>query len=837
MPEGRRAEVWTWRLVAELTKVLPVRAVLETHPGGGQYDAVELHCQGPGTVSSSAGFRVAVNRPGRVHVRQQDGRVVARDLLTDLDHGLPVRDAAGWVAEVAGDAGETDLVIQHSAALMSGLLSAAAGTGTGHWQWRSGYLDSSGGEVGRRQEFFRAIPLASEACRAGPPGPSGIPEARFWFLADGERAVLAVEPAAGQVFLRDASFAADSPGALARCLDAARLAIADGVDRPAFRLVAPHLAGQVTDDLEDFAPGEALTELAVWYTAAADSQLVVVAGDHEAAESMDQVLAYALAWQEDRDLILICPEGRHQQTVKRLAWIDSLVRVFTYGPEMLLRPAIIPARAEVLDEASRGQDVRKASRHELGDLAGLVDPVVRWADEHWTLTPAHRPSYLAWHCEGRKVLSIVRVKGGVRITAGVDYSSPLPGQEKALRHVVSAGQPLTRAERSHVEARVSAAIWQRLAGTDSGHAEHRMQAALHSGPLLDRLGLSRVQREYPAWRGAGKPGFLDFLGIDRDDRLHVVETKANPDDVTVVMQTLDYAIWVLANGAAIRDELGWAKAPAEHVVIDFICAPPARKHAGKAGPPGHAIGRYLAGQLEVLSRAICWRIWLVPDPLADPPDLIGPVSRALPDSPLVQERVQRPRWPGRVQAGLRRGGSPAVHPTAEPALLPAARPVLADLTERGLDHRWVLSTRSSQALALNLFAPLSPAGVKAVFRELDADVQAAAPVEFEYRDPADRLQEARPHSLHQTQVDVVLRGSRGDGARLIALVEVKFTEEFGTCSAYENPANPARDAMPLGGPFRRAARPVLPALQPRRGAPPLRHLPGRRAGSAAGPRH
>ena len=268
------------------------------------------------------------------------------------------------------------------------------------------------------------------------------------------------------------------------------------------------------------------------------------------------------------------------------------------------------------------------------------------------------------------------------------------------------------------------------------------------------------------------------------------------------MQTLDYAIWVLANGAAIRDERGWAKAPAaERVAIDFICAPPARKHAGKAGPHGHAIGRYLAGQLEALSPEICWRIWLVPDPLADPPDLIGPASRALPDSPLVQERVQRPRWPGRVQAGLRRGGSPAVHPTAEPALLPAARPVLADLTERGLDHRWVLGTRSSQALALNLFAPLSPAGVKAVFRELDADVQAAALVEFEYRDPADRLQEARPHSLHQTQVDVVLRGSRADGARLIALVEVKFTEEFGTCSAYENPANPARDACRSAGLF------------------------------------
>ena len=309
------------------------------------------------------------------------------------------------------------------------------------------------------------------------------------------------------MFSHDGSFAADSEGALARCLDEAGLAIAGGADRSAFRLVAPRLAGQVTDDLAEFAPGEAVSELAVWFTAASHSQLVVVTGDHEAAGSMDQVLAYALAWQGDRDLILICPEGRHWQTVKRLAWVDGPVRVFTYGPEMLPRPAIIPARDEVLAEANRGQDVREASGHDLGDFAGLVDPVVRWADDHWALTPAHRPSYLSWHCEGRKVLSILRVKGGVRITAGVDYGSPPPGREKALRLVAGTGQPLTRAERSHIEARVSAAIWQRLAGTDSGHAEHRMQAALHSGPLLDRL--------RPYQRPARVPG-VGAAPADRD---------------------------------------------------------------------------------------------------------------------------------------------------------------------------------------------------------------------------------------------------------------------------------------------------------------------------------
>ena len=35
---------------------------------------------------------------------------------------------------------------------------------------------------------------------------------------------------------------------------------------------------------------------------------------------MDEVLAYALAWQCDRDLLLALPESRERQTLARLAW-------------------------------------------------------------------------------------------------------------------------------------------------------------------------------------------------------------------------------------------------------------------------------------------------------------------------------------------------------------------------------------------------------------------------------------------------------------------------------------------------------------------------------------
>ncbi len=143
-----------------------------------------------------------------------------------------------------------------------------------------------------------------------------------------------------------------------------------------------------------------------------------------------------------------------------------------------------------------------------------------------------------------------------------------------------------------------------------------------------------------------------------------------------------------------------------------------------------------------------------------------------------------------------------VHSGPDTALLPEARTALVDLVARGLDHRWVMHHRSSQAFALNLFAPLHPAGVRSVFALFGFDVTETDPAEFEYSDPNDRLGEARPKSSHRTQVDVVLRGTTVNGQRVIALIEVKFTEtDFGHCSAYGNPANPRRDVCRSPGLF------------------------------------
>lgn len=133
-------------------------------------------------------------------------------------------------------------------------------------------------------------------------------------------------------------------------------------------------------------------------------------------------------------------------------------------------------------------------------------------------------------------------------------------------------------------------------------------------------------------------------------------------------------------------------------------------------------------------------------------------------------------------------------------MLPEARPIFADLAARGVAHRWAMSPRSSQPFALNLFAPLTPSGLREVFGLLGLDASEVQPVLFEYQDALDRLAGARPESPHARQVDVPSPGVSPLGERLVTLIEGKFTEiDFGHCRGYENPANPTRDVCRSAG--------------------------------------
>jgi hypothetical protein len=169
--------------------------------------------------------------------------------------------------------------------------------------------------------------------------------------------------------------------------------------RADFRRLAERLAQDLCGHVVRFRPGPSLTAMAEWFVTPDDRRLVVVAGGHERVGAMDEVLAYALAWQRDRDLLLALPEARERQTLARLARVDTPVRVFLHGSDGL-RPAVIPCRSEVLTAAA-DRGLRTTAEHDLGDLAPLVAWVTSWADDHWALTKVKRPSYQAWHCAGR----------------------------------------------------------------------------------------------------------------------------------------------------------------------------------------------------------------------------------------------------------------------------------------------------------------------------------------------------------------------------------------------------------------------------------------------------
>jgi hypothetical protein len=574
--------------------------------------------------------------------------------------------------------------------------------------------------------------------------------------------------------------------------------------RDRFSQPARQLAERIVGEVDPFVSSPRTSKKAQWFAAHHDDVLVVVVGTHENPNVMDEILAYALAWQGDRDLVLVLPIGYESVTLARLAWIDGCIRVFVYGPENVPVPAVIPSRAETI-EAAKDRHREDARSHALGEGEELILELLTWARENPLLQESTRVGYVTWKCAGLQVLRASRRGGRIDLIAGVDYKGKLPhGAERAIDRTVTADDPLRPEEAALMKERIIRAVGRRMDPTDVTYLEHRLQANLEGGVLSERLGLSEAWPEYPVWRGQGNAGFIDFLALDDKGRLHLVETKVDPDDVTVMLQALDYAVWVLANEASIRSRNGWSTPESpQQLQIHLICAPVVKARPdGTVSSQKRIIGRYLSNQLEVLSKEFKCHVWLVDDPRAVPPRLTGPF-RAPPyrkGDESVGKPVQPQRWLPKANATLVEGRR-QLFGRVEDAALPAALGEFHKVFENGRDHRWILSVRSSQAMALNLFGPVDNSALSALFELMGINVIEANPLEFEYIDPQDRLAERRPGHERQTQVDVFMRGTDADGKRIAALIEVKFTEEFGHCSAYDSEHNDARSTCRSVGLF------------------------------------
>lgn len=432
-PERQQTEVMTWRLLAAIAARTRVERIVEMHAGGGQYDTVQVHLGAQPGEGRGPSY-LDCNRPGRLHVFTESQSVPPRDVFGDLVHGMPIDDAATWVVDAAAPVQDpADGRVAAAVKLMAEAVATGVGLLDGRlWEWRNGRLDACDSS-GRRDELFRSVPGADAACVQAPGDLLGLPEYRFWFLVGDGVPVFAIEPCAGRLFIGGAVFDVTEPGATSW----RKVLVEDAEDaqspgspsvraaaaRAAFKAIAVHLAGRVGSDLVAFEPGQGLSAMARWFRDRTDQVLVVVVGAHENVDVTDDILAYALAWQQDRDLVLILPESHVGLTLDRLPWIESPIRVFTYWSDLEPRPAIVPSRSEVLARAS-DRPVRSAHLHDLKSSDVLVEQLVQHLNDHWALVAAHRSSYLAWHCLGRQVVRMARTAGGVNTRPALPTASP-----------------------------------------------------------------------------------------------------------------------------------------------------------------------------------------------------------------------------------------------------------------------------------------------------------------------------------------------------------------------------------------------------------------------------
>jgi hypothetical protein len=337
------------------------------------------------------------------------------------------------------------------------------------------------------------------------------------------------------------------------------------------------------------------------------------------------------------------------ELLTRIAWIETEVRIFAFDGRAGAHPHPVPgvSRFQLFDHL-------RELPERISKPAALKAEHRPWLDgiDTSALSEHDRGGYLSWHHDGLQVLQVSETRNGLRIRAGVQYKRPPAGREVFDK---TFSTPPTPGEVAVINAKVALAV------EDGGSLgaemrEHRMQAALIGQP--EALGLTHLWREFPAWRGmksspfspAGRPGFIDFLGADTRGVLHVVETKIGHDP-KVVLQALDYAIWVKANDQAIRERL---KA-AGHVIATPSPEPGTTSNAAPihlvlgAAESGPAFNAYLAGQIEALAGDCHVRIYLTAEPATAPLELT-PLPR--PDmwqpSELVAKPVVGPRWPGEL---------------------------------------------------------------------------------------------------------------------------------------------------------------------------------------------
>jgi hypothetical protein len=369
-----------------------------------------------------------------------------------------------------------------------------------------------------------------------------------------------------------------------------------------------------------------------------DDALAVLVCGGESWRTVEKALAYALAHASGRRLELVLPEhwqGKTrdvlQATRVRAAFLQPDIRLWTHdGNTARSCPPLHPDEASGLlqEETLRGGEL------DLQDLASHVSDLENWAGTEPELSACHEKSHRTWRCQGLILLSVQRRGKGLLVKSGVHYSKETPGTP--LPYSVSlVDRDLTPEELSTIRARVQDGIKDKLSGHPRGYSEHWMQATLAKYPAkVGWSGSHRLEREFPAKRPGGGTAYIDFLRLDDDATLHIVETKVGHDEM-LILQGLDYWIWAQSNARLLAshfkvDEIG-------HIVIDYVVGP---EDGQSAVASQHAlISPYAPTQLETMSQDIDWQVHLCTGWATTSPAMTALGLRTIPGTPYVHHRT------------------------------------------------------------------------------------------------------------------------------------------------------------------------------------------------------
>ena len=184
-PSRQLIEAASWRLVCELCRRHPGFQVVETHPGGGLYDCLDMFFAGD---KPPVRPRISINRAGSLHffaaspswkqwetfwqdyLGASDPREILNRVCLSADLTIPAHLPATTPRVI---------VFRFIAAFLSQTV-----LGKTKWECRNGYFDSSGPEGSERaKQWFRLFPAAQIASeRKEAPDVLGVPAYRFWFL-------------------------------------------------------------------------------------------------------------------------------------------------------------------------------------------------------------------------------------------------------------------------------------------------------------------------------------------------------------------------------------------------------------------------------------------------------------------------------------------------------------------------------------------------------------------------------------------------------------------------------------------------------------------------------